>query len=28
MRRREPGVDTNDATLDWEPIPSATPGFH
>lgn len=28
MRRREPGVDTNDATLDWEPIPFATPGFH
>jgi len=28
MRRREPGVDTNDATLDWESIPSATPGFH
>lgn len=28
MRRREPGVDTNDATLDWESIPFATPGFH
>jgi len=28
MRRREPGVDTNDATLDWEAIPFATPGFH
>lgn len=28
MRRREPGVDTNDATLDWEAIPAATPGFH
>jgi hypothetical protein len=28
MRRREPGVDTNDGLLDWETIPAATPGFH
>lgn len=28
MRRREDGVDTNDATLDWEAVPAASPGFH
>ena len=28
MRRREPGVDTNDGTLDWEMTQGATPGFH
>ena len=28
MRRREPGGDTDDATLDWEIIPAATPGRH
>lgn len=28
MRRREPGIDTNDALLDWEIIPSPTPGKH
>ena len=28
MRRREPGVDTNDGTLDWEATSAATPGFH
>ncbi|MFO7525712.1 MAG: DUF4876 domain-containing protein [Ignavibacteriaceae bacterium] len=28
MRRREPGMDTNDATLDWEIIPQPTPGYH
>ncbi|NUN07782.1 MAG: DUF4876 domain-containing protein [Ignavibacteriaceae bacterium] len=28
MRRREPGGDTDDATLDWEIIPTATPGRH
>jgi len=28
MRRREPGIDTNDALLDWETIPSPTPGYH
>jgi len=28
MRRREPGVDTNDGLLDWEIIPTPTPGYH
>ena len=28
MRRREPGVDTNNGLLDWEIIPVSTPGFH
>ena len=28
MRRREPGVDTNDATLDWEMTLAVTPGYH
>ncbi len=28
MQRREPGLDTNDASLDWEIIPFATPGYH
>lgn len=27
MQRREPGVDTNDGTLDWEIIPAPTPGY-
>ncbi len=27
MQRREPGVDTNDGTLDWEIIPQPTPGY-
>ena len=27
MQRREPGSDTNDATLDWEIIPHPTPGY-
>ncbi|MGE5441034.1 MAG: DUF4876 domain-containing protein [Bacteroidota bacterium] len=27
MQRREPGVDTNDASLDWEIIPYPTPGY-
>jgi len=26
MQRREPGVDTNDGSLDWEVIPAPTPG--
>jgi len=28
MRRRQPGIDTNDALLDWEIIPAPTPGYH
>ncbi len=28
MQRREPGVDTNNGTLDWETIDSPTPGYH
>ncbi|HRI46011.1 MAG: DUF4876 domain-containing protein [Ignavibacteriaceae bacterium] len=28
MRRREPGVDTNDGLLDWENTPAPTPGYH
>ncbi len=28
MRRREPGVDTNDGTLDFEISPTPTPGYH
>ncbi len=27
MQRREPGVDTNDGTLDWEILPHPTPGY-
>ena len=27
MQRREPGLDTNNGTLDWEIISSATPGY-
>ncbi len=27
MQRREPGVDTNDGSLDWEIIPHPTPGY-
>jgi len=27
LQRREPGSDTNDATLDWEIIPNPTPGY-
>lgn len=27
MQRREPGVDSNDGTLDWEIIPHFTPGY-
>jgi hypothetical protein len=27
MQRREKGVDTNNGTLDWETIPSPTPGW-
>ncbi len=27
MQRRQPGVDTNDGTLDWEIIPHPTPGY-
>ena len=27
MQRREPGGDTNDSSLDWENIPSPTPGY-
>ncbi len=27
MQRREPGVDTNDGTLDWEIISAPTPGY-
>jgi len=28
MQRREPGGDTNDASLDWEIIPYPTPGYY
>jgi len=28
MERREPGVDTNDGTLDWIVLSSPTPGYH
>lgn len=28
MQRREPGGDTNDSMLDWEIIPSPTPGYY
>ncbi len=27
MQRRDKGVDTNDGTLDWKPIPLPTPGY-
>jgi len=27
MQRRQPGVDTNDGTLDWEILPHPTPGY-
>jgi hypothetical protein len=27
MQRREPGNDSNDATIDWEILPSPTPGY-
>lgn len=27
IQRREPGVDTNDGQLDWEILPSPTPGY-
>jgi hypothetical protein len=27
MQRREPGMDTNDGSLDWEIIPHPTPGW-
>ena len=28
MQRREPGMDTNDSSIDWEVISAPTPGFH
>jgi hypothetical protein len=27
MRRREPGMDTNNGNIDWEIIPAPTPGY-